>query len=71
MHELEPHYNWRNHYVSEDDPGSPFFEQDYNEQEDQEQYQTGSLDQPADPNDQSCTVTRGHDTATSLTASLR
>jgi hypothetical protein len=31
MHDLEPHYNWRGHYVSEDDPGSPFFEQDYNE----------------------------------------
>ncbi|NNC83829.1 MAG: hypothetical protein HKN79_09635 [Flavobacteriales bacterium] len=31
MHQLEPHYNWRNFYISEEDPGSPFFEQVYNE----------------------------------------
>lgn len=31
MHELEPHYNWRHRYTSEEDPGSPFFEQVYDE----------------------------------------
>lgn len=31
MHDLEPHYNWRQYYSSEEDPGSPFFEQSYNE----------------------------------------
>ena len=31
MHQLEPHYNWRNYYNSEDDPGSPFFERVYSE----------------------------------------
>lgn len=31
MHQLEPFYNWRDHYTSEDDPGSPFFEQEYSE----------------------------------------
>lgn len=36
MHELAPHHNWQNHYMSEDDPGSPFFEQIY----DQFQYST-------------------------------
>ncbi|NNK80437.1 MAG: hypothetical protein HKO93_02980 [Flavobacteriales bacterium] len=31
MHHLEPFYNWRNFYSSEDDPGSPFFERVYSE----------------------------------------
>jgi hypothetical protein len=31
MHHLEPHYNWRSFYTSEDDPGSPFFEKVYSE----------------------------------------
>lgn len=31
MHQLEPHYNWRQFYRSEDDPGSPFFAQTYSE----------------------------------------
>ncbi len=31
MHNLEPFYNWRNLYTSEDDPGSPFFERQYSE----------------------------------------
>lgn len=31
MHELEPFYGWRNYYVAEEDPGSPFFEKEYSE----------------------------------------
>jgi len=31
MHQLEPFYNWRIHYTTEDDPGSPFFEEQYDE----------------------------------------
>jgi len=31
MHSLEPYYNWQHHYVSEEDPNSPFFEKEYSE----------------------------------------
>lgn len=31
MHTLEPFYNWRDRYISEDDEGSPFFEREYDE----------------------------------------
>ena len=31
MHELEPHYNWRNLYVASEDENSPFFGREYNE----------------------------------------
>ena len=31
MHEIEPFYNWRHIYVSEDDPRSPFFGRKYSE----------------------------------------
>lgn len=31
MHHLEPFYNWRNFYNSEEDPGSPFFDKVYSE----------------------------------------
>jgi hypothetical protein len=31
MHELEPFYNWRDHYVSEEDENSPFYGNEYNE----------------------------------------
>ena len=31
MHEIEPFYNWRHLYVSEEDPKSPFFGRDYSE----------------------------------------
>jgi hypothetical protein len=30
MHEIEPFYNWENHYVSAGDEKSPFFGRDYN-----------------------------------------
>ncbi|MDI9359171.1 MAG: hypothetical protein QM528_09505 [Phycisphaerales bacterium] len=30
MHSLEPFYNWRHIYVSEEDPNSPFFKKVYN-----------------------------------------
>lgn len=30
MHEIEPYYNWRNFYTSEDDPISPFSGKEYN-----------------------------------------
>ena len=31
MHTLEPYYNWRHIYVSEDDMRSPFYGRDYSE----------------------------------------
>jgi hypothetical protein len=31
MHEIEPHYNWRQLYVAEDDPLSPFYGREYSE----------------------------------------
>lgn len=31
MHELEPYYNWRHHYISADDINSPFHGRDYSE----------------------------------------
>jgi hypothetical protein len=31
MHSIEPYYNWRQHYVSSEDPASPFYEMEYSE----------------------------------------
>ena len=31
MHTLEPYFNWRAHYASEDDPQSPFYGREYSE----------------------------------------
>lgn len=31
MHDLEPHYDWRNLYAAEDDERSPFYERQYSE----------------------------------------
>ena len=31
MHELEPFYNWRDYYISEEDEHSPFFGREYSE----------------------------------------
>lgn len=31
MHEIEPHYLWRDYYISSEDPKSPFFEREYSE----------------------------------------
>ncbi len=31
MHHIEPHFNWRNHYIASEDPYSPFFEKEYSE----------------------------------------
>ncbi|HQW12670.1 MAG TPA: hypothetical protein PLP06_11025 [Saprospiraceae bacterium] len=31
MHDLEPYYQWRDYYISEEDKRSPFFRRDYNE----------------------------------------
>ncbi len=31
MHEIEPYYNWRALYVSNEDPASPFFGKEYSE----------------------------------------
>lgn len=31
MHNIEPHYLWRNLYAAEEDPQSPFYEREYNE----------------------------------------
>ncbi|MBS1746475.1 MAG: hypothetical protein JST21_09935 [Bacteroidetes bacterium] len=31
MHEIEPFYNWRHSYISEEDPKSPFFGREYSE----------------------------------------
>ena len=31
MHDLEPYYNWRELYISSEDPFSPFYEREYSE----------------------------------------
>ena len=31
MHQLEPYYNWRDHYESEEDKRSPFYQRTYSE----------------------------------------
>jgi hypothetical protein len=31
MHEIEPHYNWRDDYTAEEDERSPFYEREYSE----------------------------------------
>lgn len=31
MHEIEPHWNWRDKYIAEEDERSPFFGREYNE----------------------------------------
>lgn len=31
MHEIEPFYRWRDHYISSEDERSPFFEKEYSE----------------------------------------
>ena len=31
MHSIEPFYNWRNYYIAEGDPDSPFFGREYSE----------------------------------------
>lgn len=31
MHDIEPHYHWRSHYVAEEDEHSPFFGRQYSE----------------------------------------
>jgi hypothetical protein len=31
MQDIEPHYNWRHLYISENDSNSPFFEREYSE----------------------------------------
>lgn len=31
MHTIEPYYNWREHYVANEDPRSPFFDREYSE----------------------------------------
>lgn len=31
MHALEPYYNWRNFYMAEEDPRSPFYGREYSE----------------------------------------
>src|SRR5699024_10620568 len=31
MHEIEPYYRWRDHYIVEEDERSPFFEKEYSE----------------------------------------
>jgi len=31
MHEIEPHYNWRNLYIASEDDRSPFFGREYSE----------------------------------------
>lgn len=31
MHNIEPYYNWRNFYISEEDERSPFFEREHSE----------------------------------------
>jgi len=31
MHDIEPHYNWRDHYIASEDHRSPFFQRVYNE----------------------------------------
>lgn len=37
MHDIEPHYNWRGLYISENDPQSPFYGKTYSEFEFQHQ----------------------------------
>ena len=31
MHDIEPFYNWRDFYISEEDKDSPFYKMTYNE----------------------------------------
>lgn len=31
MHTIEPHYNWRHHYIASDDENSPFYGRNYSE----------------------------------------
>ena len=31
MHELEPYFNWRDHYISSEDERSPFYNKEYSE----------------------------------------
>ncbi|MFB6305427.1 MAG: hypothetical protein ABEH43_00280 [Flavobacteriales bacterium] len=31
MHDIEPYYNWRNFYIADEDPKSPFFKKEYSE----------------------------------------
>jgi hypothetical protein len=31
MHDIEPYYNWRHLYLSEEDPKSPFYQQEHSE----------------------------------------
>lgn len=31
MHDIEPHYNWRNYYVASEDERSPFYGREYSE----------------------------------------
>lgn len=31
MHDIEPYYSWRNHYIASEDERSPFYERQYNE----------------------------------------
>lgn len=31
MHQIEPHYKWRDEYIASDDPRSPFYERIYSE----------------------------------------
>lgn len=31
MHDIEPHYNWRDEYIASEDDRSPFFKREYNE----------------------------------------
>ena len=31
MHNIEPFFSWRDHYISEEDEGSPFYGREYNE----------------------------------------
>ncbi len=31
MHDIEPFYNWKDYYDSEEDSGSPFFQKEYNQ----------------------------------------
>lgn len=31
MHHIEPHYNWRDYYISSEDELSPFYEREYSE----------------------------------------
>lgn len=31
MHDIEPHFQWRDHYIASEDPRSPFFGREYSE----------------------------------------